>query len=436
MKKKILALPILLILLLMLAPPALAQVPETGGVIFGGGLTLEEGQEVNGDVVVFGGNVTMRKDSRIDGDVVIFGGNANINGEIDGDIAMIGGNINLDADAEINGDIGLVGGNATVAEGAKVEGKIKEVGEHDGNFTMPIPPIPDVPDMPEMPEPPEPPGPPDIDFGQYEGSGNTWIDSAFNFVEDTVWNIALLVVLAAIGWLIATFMPQQMKTVGDTIIETPVVSFGVGLLTGAIVIASFLLIITICLAFVPILAVLFMGIAIMFGWIVAGQLLGERLLAASGQHSPNFILSTVVGVVILTVVANMPVIGWIPCIGWLLGFLGWIAGMIVTTTALGAVVLTRFGTRPYYSGTPSGPAPAPRPRPGTWTDVDYSDEDFSDLDINSASEDELKAKIKAALDDANVTGELEEKPKKKRTPKKKVSDEETSEEPSDSPEEA
>jgi hypothetical protein len=55
--------------------------------------------------------------------------------------------------------------------------------------------------------------------------------------------------------------------------------------------------------------------------------------------------------------------------------------------------------------------------------------------VNSASEDELKAKIKAALDDADVTGELDEKPKKKRTPKKKVTDEETPEEPSDTPEE-
>jgi len=419
----------------MLAPPALAQGPGNGGVVFGGDVTVEEGERIDGDMVVFGGNVTIKEGGTIDGDMVVFGGNVDLNGKLGGDLALIGGNAHLSETAEVDGDIGLVGGNATVAEGAKVDGKIKEVGEHDGGFTMPIPPIPDVPDMPEMPEPPEPPQPPEFDFGQYEGHGNTWFDSAISFVEDTVWNIALLVVLAAIGWLIATFMPQQMKTVGDTIIETPVVSFGVGLLTGAIVIASFLLIITICLAFIPFLAVLFMGIAILFGWIVAGQLLGERLLAASGHSSPNFILSTVAGVVVLTLVANMPVIGWIPCIGWLLAFLGWLAGMIVTTTALGSVVLTRFGTRPYYAGTPSGPAPAPRPRPGTWTDADYSDEDFSDLNVNSASEDELKARIKAALDEADVTGELDDKPKKKRTPKKKVSDEETPEEPSDTPEE-
>jgi hypothetical protein len=424
MKKNLLVIPILLILLLMLAPPALAQVPETGGVIFGGNLTLEEGQKVDGDVVVFGGNVTMHQDSKIDGDVVIFGGNANINGKVDGDIAMIGGNISLGDDAEVNGDIGLVGGNASVAEGAKVEGQIKEVGEHDGNFTIPIPPIPDVPEPPKPPQPPEIP-----DFGEefsreFEKAWNySWLDSAMNFVEDTMWNIALLIVLAAIGWLVATFMPQQMKTVGDTIIETPVVSFGVGLLTGAIVVASFLLILTICLAFIPFLAVLFMGIAILLGWIVAGQLLGERLLAASGQHSPNFILSTVIGVTVLTLVVNMPVIGWVPCIGWLLAFLGWVAGMIITITALGAVVMTRFGTRPYYPGTPGGPAP--RPRPDTYPDVDYSDEDFSDLNVNSASEVELKAKIKAALDEANVTGELEEKPKKKQTPKKKDPGEKT-----------
>ncbi|MBN1219809.1 MAG: polymer-forming cytoskeletal protein [Anaerolineae bacterium] len=392
MKRKLFILPLTLILFLLLAPPALAQGPD-GRVIFGGNLTLKEGETIDGDVVVFGGNVSLRSGSTIQGSMVVFGGNANVDGVIEGDIAMLGGNLKLGNTAVIEGDIGLIGGDTSVAEGARIEGKIERIGGNyngEGGFVAPIPPIPPIPEIPEVPEPPQPP--------HFETYG--WMDEVMDFFADIAFNITLLVGLAVVGWLVATFMPQQMKVVGDTLVDTPVVSFGVGLLTTVIVMASFLLVLTICLAFIPLIAVLLLGIAILFGWIVAGQILGERLLVAIGRPYPNFVLSTVVGVVALTIVANMPVIGWIPCIGWILGFLGWLAGVIVTLVSLGAVILTRFGTRPYYA-TSGGPVPTPRPRPGAYPDTGYPDKDFSDLDVNSSSEAELRAKIKAALDEAD-----------------------------------
>jgi hypothetical protein len=248
----------------------------------------------------------------------------------------------------------------------------------------------------------------------------------------------LIIVLAGIAWLVAIFMPQQIKTAGDAIIEAPILSYGVGFLT-TLVLA--LLIITICLACFGGPALVLLGL---FGWIVMGQIIGERLLAANGNRSFNMAASTALGVAVLTALVKMPILSSIFCIGAIFWFIGVLVLIVALPLGIGGAVLTRFGTRPYYSGTPGGPAPTtPRPRPGTWTDVDYSDKDFSDLDVNSASEEELKAKIKAALDEANVTGELEEKPKKKkkRTPKKEVTDEETPEEPtepeepSDTPEE-
>jgi cytoskeletal protein CcmA (bactofilin family) len=443
MKYKLLTLTLSLFLFFTFATPVLAQGPD-GRVVFGGNLTLKEEETIEGDVVVFGGDVTMPPSSTIEGDMVVFGGNANIDGQIKGDVVMLGGNINLGETAVIEGDIGLTGGNITAAEGARIEGKVTNLGgifNRDDGFTAPIPPIPPVPEIPAIPSRPEP------------NFFNWWAREVFDFFQNVGRTIGLLVALAVISWVVATFMPQQMKMVGDTVADATLISFGVGLLTALIVAASFLLVLTICLAFIPALASLLLAITVLFGWIVIGQMIGERLLMASGQPFPNFIFSTVVGVTVLTIVARMPIISWIPCIGFIFGFLGWLLGMIVALTGSGAVILTRFGTRPYYASSyaPSGNPSSPAARPGTGRS--WAEEDFADLDIASASEAELKAKIQAALAEADKTdddGEEEtpaqaepatkepaeaetappEKPKrKKRTTRKKSTDKKTEETP-------
>jgi hypothetical protein len=215
-------------------------------------------------------------------------------------------------------------------------------------------------------------------------------------------NIALLLALAVLGWLVAAFMPEQMKVVGDTLVESAPLSFGLGLLTSIFVTAiGGVLLITICLAFIPPVAFLLLGIATLFGWIVAGQVIGERLLIATGQPYSNLVASTLLGVTALTLVAAMPIIEMIPCLGFLLSLLGGLFGIIVALTGLGAVILTRFGTQPYppptyaFSGG-SSPAPAPgpanraeRPRPVS-------------LSTLERSEAELRAKIDAALAEADA----------------------------------
>jgi cytoskeletal protein CcmA (bactofilin family) len=426
MKHKFLALTLMLFLLLALAPPALAQGPDGGRVIFGNNFTLEAEQTVEGDVVVFGGNVTTEKSSTIEGDLAVFGGNVNINGQVEGDIAAIGGNVNLGETAVVEGDIALLGGQANVGDGAVVEGSIVRPfnGGFDTKFSHDF-------DFPEPPAPPKPPIP--------WSESSSWSHRFINFFEDLAATVGFLLVMIVVSWLVAAFMPMQMKTVGDTILNAGPVSFGTGLLTILIVLVSFLLVFTICLIFVPILAFLMLLIVGLFGWIVVGQLIGERLLIASGQPYPNFVVSTLVGVVILTIVAKMPILSWIPCIGIIFGLLGGLVTLIVAPTGIGAVVLTRFGTRPYtrrsYSG--SGGRPPSSPSPGGYdTDPDHTAEDFSDLDINSASEAELKAKIKAALAEADQPEPAGEEPAPSDEPEDEPESDqppETGEKPEDEP---
>ena len=168
-----------------------------------------------------------------------------------------------------------------------------------------------------------------------------------------------------------------------------------------------MLLITICLAFIPPLAFILLGIATLFGWIVAGQVIGERLLMTTGRPYPNFVGSTLLGVTALTLVATMPIIEMIPCLGFILGLLGGLLGIIVAMTGLGAVILTRFGTQPYQPSRPysfsGGASPAPTPAPATGADRPWSES----LSALERSEAELRAKIDAALAEAEAAAAKE-----------------------------
>ncbi len=384
MKYKFLTITLSVILSLLFATPVLAQGPNGDQVIFGQNLTLQAEEKIQGDVVIFGGNVTMPVASEIDGDLVIFGGNAEINGTVTGDIGMIGGSIELGETAVVEGDIGLLGGEIDRAEGAVVRGRVQDLNRwnfgddeafsippipspseeaevEEESETEPIPPVPTV--APVAPVPPVPPiRPVRGDHDPFD-----WADRVFDFFGYVVGNVVFLLALAAVSWLVAAFMPEQMKVTGDTLAEAAPLSFGLGLLTAVLaVVIGPVLLITICLAFIPILGYILLGIAALFGWIVVGQIIGERLLLAAGQPYPNFVGSTVLGVMVLTLVANMPIIELVPCLGWILSALGGLLGIVVALAGLGAVILTRFGTQPYPRPSftfPYGPSPAPTDQP-------------------------------------------------------------------------
>jgi hypothetical protein len=85
--------------------------------------------------------------------------------------------------------------------------------------------------------------------------------------------------------------------------------------------------------------------------------LGERLLPLfqKNKGEPTPVVSALVGVFIITLLQQgLVVLGRLPCLGfvfWLLGVGLW---LVVASVGLGAVVLTRFGTRFYAGAGPGG----------------------------------------------------------------------------------
>jgi hypothetical protein len=346
MMKKLLNATLLLIMILALATPVLAQEgnEQPGQVIFGSNRELQAGDIINGDMVIFGGNLGMADGSRIEGDAVIFGGSGEINGEITGDLAVIGGNVRLGPTARVEGDVAAIGGQADRDESAYVGGDLIETTELDLS-RIPVPPFRAVPPRP--------------DFGR--DFGVRPLDQFFRMMLGFAQGLIVALVVSAVGLLVALFLPEHSQTVGSTIRQAAPASFGVGLLTLIVGAAAItVLFVTCCLAPVGLLAVLVLVLATLYGWIVVGYLLGQRMLRAiQKDNEPTPAASALVGIFTVTLAQQwLTVLGGMPCLGFVFWLLGAGLWLVVASTGLGAVVLTRFGTQP-YTGTSATRRPLP-----------------------------------------------------------------------------
>ncbi len=330
-KKLFAALTMVLIAALLLPGTAFAAEPQQGQVVMGGDYTLEAGETLDGDLLVFGGNVTLEAESIVQGNVLLMGGNANIDGEVGGDLALLGGNADLGATAVLQGSVISLGGNLSRAEGAEIGGDVVSADE----FSVPM-----QFDFPNFNF-----GRTRI-FGPFDGVG-----FRFSPVWDVLWFVFRSLLLAALAILVVMFWPQPTARAAAAVVSQPILSGGLGLLT--FIVAPILLVvlaITIILSPVSLLAGILLVVAGVFGWIAIGQEVGDRLTEAfSWDVHPA--ASAGIGTLATSLVVGG--VGLVPCVGWL-------GGVVVTAIGLGAVLLTRFGSRE-YAGNGGNPAPAGKP---------------------------------------------------------------------------
>jgi hypothetical protein len=78
--------------------------------------------------VRLGGSVVIGEDEIIDGDVVAIGGSVTVDGQVTGNVVAIGGAVNLGSRADIAQDVVVVGGSLHRAEGARIGGRVNEIG--------------------------------------------------------------------------------------------------------------------------------------------------------------------------------------------------------------------------------------------------------------------------------------------------------------------
>lgn len=346
MQSKTTKLFLLALLVLALVLPfsvANAQGPGNGDkVIFGDNYTLASGETLNGNLTVLGGNVTLESGSTVTGDVAVIGGNVSAAGAIEGDLAVIGGNVTLESSAVVTGDVNTMGGNLNQVPGAEVQGEVIKGFQFNGADGIRIPGISGLPFL-------RPGAPPEINFTPSlpNNAPGNWL---LGYFLRGLSAIAWAALMAVLGVLVAVLLPQQGGRVTTTVRESSLVSFGTGCLTSVLGVPILLLLaITICLLPLALILSLLLLAAALFGWVAVGWVLGQKAMQALRTQSSTPILEVVVGVVLLTLLWQMP--GVIPCLGWFVSFgVGIVAGSI----GLGAVLLTRFGTRSYPSAPGGG----------------------------------------------------------------------------------
>lgn len=264
-------------------------VGERRGPSFGAATVVDTNQVICGDLTSFGGIVAIN--GELQGDVVTFGGKVVIAGTVNGNVDIYGGTVTLQSGSHVYGDLNLYAGGCTRDSGAEVDGNTIDHSRHIGPL--------------------------------FSGSG----EFRFPFWPILTWG--------ALGLLLIWLLPEHVMFVRTTVTSKPRRSLIIGLLSALlalpVLVVLIALIITIPLAIIVALALI---VAWAFGTVAVGWLVGDYVVRMVAPHYNTRPIQVVVGLTVLMLAGSLPYVGYWISIG---------AGLL----GLGAVLLSRFGTRLY-----------------------------------------------------------------------------------------
>ena len=264
---------------------------------FGGTVVVDYNEVECGNLTTFGSKVAIN--GEVQGNVVAYNSDIVIAGTVDGNIELYGGNVILQSGSHIRGDIHLYGGHFTQGSDDRLDGSV-------------------------------------IDRTR----GLDWLINANGSFRFSIWSLLFWIV---IGIGLARFFPEHMMLVRTTVVQKTRRSLVIGLLS--ITLAPPVLLVLVALVLSIPLAIM-IGLILVVAWALGtatvGWLVGEYVLRKVAPQHNTRLVQIVVGLTVLVLAGSLPYIGWLIIIGT--GLLG-----------LGAVFLSRFGTRLYSQ--PKQPLP-------------------------------------------------------------------------------
>lgn len=341
-----------LIFLLLAGPTSVASAKALSDdkVIAGGEYTLADGETLEGNLVILGGSVTLEENSMVTGSVVIVGGSSELGGEVEGDVVVFGGSVTLLETVVIQGDLVRSGGSIDAEEGYEVQ----------GNETQSIPDGTAFPFVDDNAEVVPPSTPANVVRSGVEGL----VSELMRVLLAAISALSLAIFAGLLAMLVVALMPEPVERVTAAITQAPILSGGLGLLTliAVPVLAVLVMVLTLfCFTPVSFVAMLMYVVAIFLGWLALGALLGERLMRAARSQTISPVLAAGLGTFLITLLVNL--FNASPLLPELGSFFGSVVSALLAAIGLGAVVLTRFGLRPYFPGlaAPAPVQPAPPP---------------------------------------------------------------------------
>lgn len=255
----------------------------------GSATVIDSSEDLCSDITSFGGPVVIR--GQVQGDVVSFGGNVVIGGTVNGDVKLYGGTMTVQKGASIHGNIHFCGGNRI-----------------------------------------------DVPASQLNGAVISCQTSIIQLlIQDSGPGLRLLLILiwVAVGSLLTWLLPEHVMLVRTTAHIKLKRSLVLGLLS--ILLAPVVLIVLIALIIsIPLAIIVTIGFiaAWTLGTVAMGWLVGDSIVRRVLPQHNTRLMQVVVGLTVLIVAESLPYIG---------GFISVGVGLI----GLGAVLLSRFGTRLY-----------------------------------------------------------------------------------------
>ncbi len=255
---------------------------------FGSAVVVNSGEVICSNLTSFGGTVVIQ--GVVKGNVVTFNGDVVINGRVDGNVTLYGGNVTWQNGARVDGNIHVCGGG-WMGTASRLHGSVFDCTKDASQLVL--------------------------------GDGG----SSFRFWSILTW--------VALGLFLTSLLPEHVMIVRATVKSKMRRSLVLGLLTilltPAVLAVSVALIISIPLA---ILVAVGLMAAWALGTVAIGWIVGEYIVRIVAPHQNKRPLQVVVGLAVLALAGSFPYIGWFVSIG---------AGLL----GLGAVFLSRFGTRLY-----------------------------------------------------------------------------------------
>ena len=241
-----------------------------------------------GNVTSFGGSVVIQ--GELHGNVTAFNSNTLITGQVFGNLTLFGGSIALNKTSQIHGHIAVYGSKELNAQSKQLDGVING-------------------------------------YEQYHPFPGSMGEFSFPFLSLVIWII--------LGIALSSLLPEHVAFVRTTVTTKTRRSIIIGLLSIILVPAALVVLIALILT-IPVAIILALGLlaAWILGTVAISWTIGEYIVLSVAPKYNTRLIDIVVGLTALVLVGSIPYIGWLISIG--VGVLG-----------IGAVFLSRFGTRLY-----------------------------------------------------------------------------------------
>jgi hypothetical protein len=285
--------------------------------ISGPGLVVEGDES---DLVRVFSDAVVPAGERIDGDVVAVFGSVTVDGQVSGNVVAVFGSVRLRHGAAVDGDAVAIGGGLEQAPGATVSGESVSLG------FLPVP----------------------------------WgVPGLFALLVVVLvgWLITLLA-----GWLVTLIFPNRMLRVALTASRRVVGSFFLGILSGPLLVITIVLLLVTMIG-IPIALVLplFYLLIVWMGQLAAAYVLGARLLRRrpgdGGPMMPIFVGTLFVAAFFVLGAVLAGPEGASRTLALFFSLLGALLVIGLSAVGTGAVLLSRFGSRPRDMSS-GGPTPA------------------------------------------------------------------------------